>query len=143
MKTYQQKPAEVSRVWYHINAAGLPLGRIASEAAQILLGKAKVGFSPHVDAGDFVVITSAKSVTLSGRKSEEAVYHYSGYPGGLRRTTHAELIDTNPTKLVRLAVAGMVPNNRLKKGRLARLKIYADEQHEHAAQQPKAKEIKL
>lgn len=143
MKTYSQKPAEVTRAWYHINADGLPLGRVATTAAQLLLGKAKVSFTPHVDGGDFVVITNAARVNLSGAKWEEAVFHYSGYPGGLRRTTHAQLVQTNPIKLVQLAVAGMVPSNKLKKGRLNRLKIYAAAEHEHSAQQPRTFEVTL
>lgn len=143
MKTFAQKPAEVTRSWYHIDAAGLPVGRLAVQAAQLLVGKAKPTFTPHVDGGDFVIITNAGQVQLSGGKLGEAVYHYSGYPGGLRTTTHAELMKTNPVKLVQLAVAGMVPTNKLKRSRLARLKIYAEGEHEHSAQQPKTVEVKL
>lgn len=143
MKTFAQKPADVSRTWYHIDAAGLPVGRIAVAVAKLLVGKAKPTFTPHVDGGDFVVVTNASQMSLSGDKLGEAVHHYSGYPGGLRTTTHAKLMQTNPTKLLQLAISGMIPENKLKTARLTRLKIYAEGEHEHTAQQPKTIEVKI
>lgn len=142
-KTYSQKTAEVSRTWYHVDAAGIPVGRLATTVAQLLLGKAKTTYTPHVDGGDYVIVTNASGVSLSGRKAEEFVYHYSGYPGGLRQTSHAQVMATNPAKLVKLAIAGMVPTNKLKRARMARLKIYASAEHEHMPQQPKTIEVKL
>lgn len=144
MKTYSQKPAEVTRSWYQIDAAGLPVGRVATQAAQLLVGKRKATFTPHVDGGDFVVITNAAKAVLTGRKgSQEMVYSYSGYPSGLKSTPKGKLLVKNPAKLIEHAVSGMVPTNKLKVNRMKRLKVYADAEHEHSAQQPKTIEVKI
>lgn len=142
-KTYSQKPAEVVRSWYHIDASGLPLGRVATRAAELLIGKRKPTFTPHVDGGDFVVITNASQLVLTGRKADEPIYRYSGYPGGLKSTPKGKLLAEHPDKLVQHAVAGMVPTNKLKTARMKRLKVYAEAEHEHAAQQPTTIEVKL
>lgn len=144
MKTYSQKPTEVTRSWYHIDAAGLPLGRVSTVAAQLLAGKRKPTFTPHTDGGDFVVITNAGKIVLTGRKGQqESVYSYSGYPGGLKATTKGQLLTERADKLVMHAVNGMVPTNKLKSARMKRLKVYNGAEHEHAAQQPKTIEVKL
>jgi len=142
-KTYSQKPAEVVRSWYHIDASGLPLGRVATRAAELLIGKRKPTFTPHVDGGDYVVITSASKIVLTGRKAAEPIYRYSGYPGGLKSTPKGKLLAERPDKLVQHAVSGMVPTNKLKTARMKRLKVYAEAEHEHSAQQPTTIEVKL
>jgi large subunit ribosomal protein L13 len=143
MKTFSQKPAEVTRTWYHIDASGLPLGRVATQAAQLLLGKRKTTFTPHVDGGDFVIITNASQVVLTGKKGDEQLHHYSGYPGGLKSVKKADLRVNNPKRLVEHAVYGMIPTNKLKTDRMKRLKVYPTDQHEHSAQQPTTIEVKL
>jgi large subunit ribosomal protein L13 len=141
MKTYAQKPAEVTRVWYEVDASQIPVGRLATFVATLLTGKRKVTYTPHVDAGDYVVVINAAKTVLTGRKADESKYHYSGYPSGLKATTKGKLLADNPAKLVTLAVAGMVTTNKLKPARMQRLKVYAGPQHEHHAQQPQKVEV--
>ena len=126
------------RRWITVDASGLVLGRLASEIAKILRGKNKPTFAPHVDSGDFVIVVNADQVKLSGRKLEKKQYYrHTEYPGGLRITTAEKLLATRPDQLVRLAIKGMLPRNRLGRKLLTKLKVYAGAQHPHQAQQPK------
>jgi len=139
MGTYQmnKQDALAQRRWYIADAQGQILGRLASEVAKILRGKHKPIFAPHADAGDFVVVVNARGVRLTGRKLEEKVYHrHSGYPGGLRTATAAEMLASRPEALVRLAVKGMLPKNRLGRRLFTKLKVYAGPDHPHQAQNP-------
>jgi len=138
--TYQMTKEEAlsQRRWITVDASGLVLGRLASEIAKILRGKNKPTFAPHVDSGDFVIVVNADQVKLSGRKLEKKQYYrHTEYPGGLRITTAEKLLATRPDQLVRLAIKGMLPRNRLGRKLLTKLKVYAGAQHPHQAQQPK------
>lgn len=139
MRTYSQKPSDVSRKWYVLDASSAPLGRLATTAASLLIGKNKPSYTPHVDGGDFVIIINADSLVATGNKKETKIYHdYSGYPSGLRSR---KLKDTPSTESVYRAVRGMLPVNKLRAGRLHRLKIYSDSEHNHAAQKPEGYQI--
>ncbi|MCY4489433.1 MAG: 50S ribosomal protein L13 [Deltaproteobacteria bacterium] len=125
------------RRWYVIDAEGQVLGRMATEIARVLRGKHKPSFSPHVDGGDFVIVVNAKRVKLTGSKeTDKRYYRHSGYPGGLRVRTLSEMREKKPEAVVRLAVKGMLPKNRLGKGQLGKLKVYAGPEHPHQAQLP-------
>lgn len=142
MKTYQAKPLQVPREWVVVDMAGKTLGRAASEIAKILRGKTKPEFTPHVDAGDFVVAINAHKLELTGRKWELKEYHrHTQHPGGLRVMTAKQLLAKKPTELLRLAVRGMLPKNSLGRKLIKKLKIYAAAEHPHQAQQPRAVEI--
>ena len=139
MRTVQMTKAEslAQRRWYLIDAEGLVLGRMATEIARVLRGKHKPSFSPHVDGGDFVIVVNAKRVKLTGSKeTDKRYYRHSGYPGGLRVRTLSEMREKKPEAVVRLAVKGMLPKNRLGKGQLGKLKVYAGPEHPHQAQLP-------
>ncbi len=137
MKTFHLKPDEVKRDWYEVDATGKTVGRLATEIARVLIGKHKPSFSLHVDVGDFVIVTNADKVEFKGKKwQQKRYYRHSGYPGGLRETTAEEMRDTFPERILRAAVRGMLPKNRLRDRRLKRLKLYAAEAHPHTAQQP-------
>lgn len=139
-KTYSQKPADVTRTWYLLDASQTTMGRVATVAASLLIGKGKPTISAHVDGGDYVVIINADKVGVSGGKEEKKVYYnHSGYPGGLRER---QLKEVPNTEALYKAIRGMLPVNKLRDGRLARLKIYADEAHNHIAQQPVSYELK-
>lgn len=140
-KTFSGKPIDVKRTWYELDASNQVVGRLAVQAAKLLIGKQKVNYTPHVDGGDFVIITNASKVKLTGRKSEESHHHYSGYPGGLKSTTKQNILEQNPAKLIELAVYGMIPKNKLRSDRMARLRVFASSEHEHGAQKPKKVEI--
>jgi large subunit ribosomal protein L13 len=142
LSTYSPKPGEVERVWHVIDANDIVLGRLASQAARLLRGKHKPQFANHVDTGDFVVIINAAKVAVSGAKRDEFRYRHSGYPGGLRKRTVGELLDTKPERLVEIAVRGMLPKNTLGRAQLKKLKVYAGPDHPHAAQKPQPFEIK-
>jgi large subunit ribosomal protein L13 len=138
MKTYVTNPGEVEREWYVVDATGQTLGRLASRVATVLRGKHKPIYSPSVDAGDHVIVINADKIHVTGRKLDQKIYYrYSGYPGGLKETTLRNLLDKRPTRVIRLAVRGMLPKNRLGRQMLKKLKIYAGPDHPHAAQQPK------
>ncbi len=133
----KKSDALAQRQWYSVDAGGKVLGRLASEVAKVLRGKHKPTFSPHVDGGDFVVVVNAKGVKLTGKKLEQKVYYrHTGYPGGLRSTTAEEKLKTRPDAVVHLAVKGMLPKNRLGRGLLKKLKVYAGPEHPHQAQLP-------
>ncbi len=139
MGTYQLKKSDAlaQRQWYIIDAGGKVLGRLASEAARILRGKQKPNFTPHVDGGDFVIVVNASGVRLTGNKLAQKVYYrHSGYPGGLRVTSAEKKLGTKPDTVVRLAVKGMLPKNRLGRGLLRKLKVYSGSEHPHQAQNP-------
>jgi large subunit ribosomal protein L13 len=143
MKTYSQKPTEVQRRWYVIDASTASFGRIATVAASLLLGKGKPTVTPHVDGGDFVIITNAANLVATGNKSDKKIYYrHSGYPGGLYSRTLKEQGEIDPTAAFRKAVRGMLPDNKLRPGRLERLKIYEGAEHNHAAQKPKEISVK-
>lgn len=142
MRTYTPKPGDITREWHVIDATDVVLGRLASQAAQLLRGKHKPTFAPHVDTGDFVIIINADKVALTGAKAEKKLaYRHSGYPGGLRSTTYAELLEKSPQKAVEKAIRGMLPKNSLGRQQLTKLKVYTGAEHPHAAQQPKPFEI--
>ena len=137
MKTWNAKPHEVERRWYVVDAEGETLGRLATRIADVLRGKDKPTFTPHVDTGDFVVVVNADKIHVTGKKLEQKRYYrHSGYPGGLRSRTLAEQLERQPTEVIRRAVKGMLPRNRLGRAQIGKLKIYAGPQHPHEAQQP-------
>ena len=139
MKTYSAKPADITRAWHVIDASEASLGRVATVAASLLLGKGKPEFTSHVDCGDFVVIINTDKLVVTGNKLEDKkYYHHSGHPGGLRETQLKDVIANDSTKAVYAAVRGMLPVNKLRDGRLARLKLYTGAEHNHAAQKPVA-----
>jgi len=142
MKTYVATPADRERSWLLVDATGQTLGRLATQIADALRGKRKPTFTPHVDTGDFVVVINAEKVSVTGKKlSDKRYYRHSSYPGGLRSRTLAEMLERRPEEVIRLAVKGMLPRNRLARKQLTKLKVYAGPEHPHAAQQPKAMEI--
>ena len=142
MRTYTPKPGDITREWHVIDATDVVLGRLASQAATLLRGKHKPTFAPHIDTGDFVIIINADKVALTGAKAEKKLaYRHSGFPGGLRSQTYAELLAKSPEKAVEKAVRGMIPKNSLGRQQLTKLKVYAGAEHPHAAQQPKPFEI--
>ena len=141
--TFTPTPADIDRAWYVIDAADVPLGRLASEVAQILRGKHKPTYAPHVDGGDFVVVVNAAKVHVSGNKEIEKVYfRHSGFPGGLRAETLSEVRETHPERLVEIAVRGMLPKNRLGRQMLRKLKVHAGPDHPHASQRPEPLALK-
>ena len=143
MRTYSPKPGEVTRTWHVIDAQDVVLGRLATQAATLLRGKHKPTYAPHVDTGDFVVIINADKVALTGSKrDQEFQYRHSGFPGGLRKQSFGEVLDTRPDRLVEKAIKGMLPKNRLGRQIANKLKVYSGPNHPHEAQQPQAFEIK-
>ena len=143
MRTYSPKAGEVNRAWHVIDAQDVVLGRLATQAATLLRGKHKPTYAPHVDTGDFVVIINADKVALTGAKRDQAFqYRHSGFPGGLRKQSFGEVLDTRPDRLVEKAIKGMLPKNRLGRQIANKLKVYSGPNHPHAAQQPQAFEIK-
>jgi large subunit ribosomal protein L13 len=137
VKTYSAKPGEVQRNWWIVDAEGKNLGRLASEIADVLRGKNKPQYTPHVDTGDFVVVVNAEKIAVTGNKLAGKIYYrHSGYPGGLKSRTLGEMLERRPTEVLRKAVKGMLPKNRLAARQLNKLKIYAGPKHPHAAQKP-------
>ncbi len=142
MKTYQAKPAEVKHEWYVVDAEGKNLGRLATRIAQVLTGKHKPIYTPHVDTGDFVVVVNASKITVTGNKLDDKFYtRHSQYPGGFRKTYLREMLERHPDRVIERAVWGMLPHNRLGRQMLKKLKVYGSSEHPHRAQQPKALEI--
>lgn len=137
MPTYTPKANEIERAWHVVDAEGLILGRMATEVARVLRGKHKPTFAPHLDSGDHVVIVNAGKVVLSAGKAErERVYRHSGYPGGIKSKSYAELLDTKPADAVRRTIKGMLPKGPLGRQMLTKLKVYAGPDHPHQAQSP-------
>ncbi len=140
--TVMQKKEEVVRDWYEIDAEGKVLGKIAAEIAVILMGKKKVDFTPHVDGGDFVIITNADKFIVTGKKlTDKKYYRHSGFPGGLKTRTLEEMIEKRPTEVIRKAVERMLPKNKLGSQMITRLKVYTGAEHNHDAQKPKKIEL--
>jgi large subunit ribosomal protein L13 len=142
VRTYSPKPAEIQREWHVIDATDVVLGRLAVQTANLLRGKHKPQFAPHIDTGDFVIIVNASKVALSGNKrTDKLAYRHSGYPGGLSATPIGELLEKDARKAIEKAVWGMLPKNRLGRQQLKKLKVYAGSDHPHAAQQATPFEI--
>jgi large subunit ribosomal protein L13 len=142
MRTYSPKASEITRAWHVIDAEDLVLGRLCTEAASLLRGKHKPTFAPHMDTGDHVIIVNAAKVVLtSGKASKKDVYRHSGYPGGLKTTTYAKLMDTKPEEAVRQSIKGMLPKGPLGRSMIRKLKVYAGPEHPHAAQNPQTIEL--
>lgn len=143
-KTYSPKSSEIERSWWVVDASDLPLGRLASEIAQVLRGKNKPIFAPHVDCGDFVVVINAEKVAVTSNKSQGKIYYrHSGYPGGIKAETFENLLERRPEAVIERAVTGMLPKNKLGRQMARKLKVYAGSEHEHAAQQPQPLEFKI
>jgi large subunit ribosomal protein L13 len=143
MKTYSAKPGEITREWYLVDAEGQTLGRLATQIADVLRGKRKPAYTPHVDTGDFVVVVNAEKVAVTGNKLDDKMYYrHSGYPGGLKSRPLREQLERQPTEVLRKAVKGMLPRNKLAARQLVKLKIYAGPDHPHEAQAPKPLELR-
>jgi large subunit ribosomal protein L13 len=143
LKTYVATPQDRERNWLLVDAEGQTLGRLATQIADALRGKRKPTYTPHVDVGDFVVVVNAEKISVTGQKRQEKLYHrHSGYPGGLKTRTLNDMLERRPEEVIRLAVRGMLPKNRLARKQLTKLKVYAGPEHPHEAQKPQPMEIK-
>ena len=144
MKTFMASPATIERKWYVVDAEGMTLGRLASEVAKVLRGKNKPIFTPHIDAGDYVIVVNAEKIKVTGKKLDQKIYYnHSDYVGGMRETTLKEMMAKKPEKVVELAVKGMLPKGPLGRSMISKLHVYAGPDHEQAAQKPEALEIKF
>jgi large subunit ribosomal protein L13 len=142
VKTYSTRPSDIKRDWYVVDAAGKTLGRLATEIAQVLRGKHKPYWAPHLDTGDYVIVVNAGKVQVTGKRLDEKIYYrHSGYPGGLRAETLRTRLQTHPERVIRGAVWGMLPHNRLGRQMIRKLKIYTADSHPHTAQQPKPLDV--
>ena len=138
MKTWNAKPGAVERHWYVVDAEGQTLGRLATQIADTLRGKRKPEYTPHIDTGDFVVVVNAEKISVTGQKLDPKMYYrHSGYPGGLKQRPLREQLERRPTEVIRKAVKGMLPKNKLANQQITKLKIYAGPEHPHEAQAPK------
>lgn len=143
-KTYSPKPGDISRDWWVVDAADLPLGRLASEVAQILAGKHKPIYAPHVDTGDHVIVINAEKVAVTSEKAMQKIYYrHSGYPGGIKAETFERLIERRPEAVVERAVRGMLPKNKLGRQMTRKLKVYAGPDHPHQAQRPSPLDLEI
>ncbi|MFZ2836415.1 50S ribosomal protein L13 [compost metagenome] len=142
-KTYSQKPSEVSRRWILIDASEAPLGRVSTQIAKYLIGKYKPTYTPHIDAGDYVVVINAEKAVVTGDKeTQKTYYRHSGFPGGIKDATLAEVRAKFPERIIEASVKGMIPRNKLAAERLKRLRVFPGEAHTHTAQTPEKVEIK-
>lgn len=142
-KTYSAKPTDVVRKWYVIDASQAPMGRVATEVASLLIGKGKPMFTHHVDVGDYVIVINAAELVATGNKMEDKkYYHHSHYPGGLKTTSLKDKLAKDPSSVITRTVRGMLPVNKLRPARLARLKVYAGSEHNHSAQMPEVFTLK-
>ena len=142
-KTYSQKPSEVSRRWVLIDASQAPLGRVSTVIAKHLIGKYKPSYTPHIDGGDYVVVINAEKTVVTGNKETGKIYYrHTGFPGGIKDATVAEVREKFPERLIESAVKGMLPKNKLQAERMKRLRVFAGSDHAHAAQSPKKVEVK-
>jgi large subunit ribosomal protein L13 len=142
MKTYVATSADRDRHWLVVDASGQTLGRLATQIADALRGKRKPTYTPHVDTGDFVIVVNAEKISVTGNKLQaKRYYRHSGYPGGLKSRSLEEMLERRPEEVIRLAVKGMLPRNRLARKQLTKLKVYAGSEHPHTAQQPQPMEI--
>ena len=143
MKTYSLKPKEINRKWYVIDAAKTPLGRLATSAASMLIGKGKATQTPHIDGGDYVVVINSDQLVVTGNKTLDKLYsRHSGYPGGLHQKALKDIAAENSPQIIRHAIRGMLPGNKLRKDRLDRLKIYPGSEHPHEGQNPEPVSVK-
>jgi large subunit ribosomal protein L13 len=143
MKTYVAKPATIDKKWYVVDASGKTLGRLSTVIADALRGKRKPIYTPNIDTGDFVVVVNAEKVVVTGRKADQKMYYrHSGYPGGIKSESFARLIGRRPEEVLRRAVKGMLPHNKLGAAQLRKLKVYAGAEHPHEAQHPEVLEVK-
>jgi len=143
MKTYTAKPQEVERKWYVVDADGQTLGRLATQVAMILRGKHRPTFTPHVDTGDHVIIINAEKIHLTGKKLQDKKYYrHSGYPGGIKSVTAGEVLNRHPERVIKAAVWGMIPHNKLGRQIINKLKVYAGAEHPHEAQMPETLVLK-
>jgi large subunit ribosomal protein L13 len=142
MKTYVATPETRERNWLVVDASGKTLGRLATQIADVLRGKRKPNYTPHIDVGDFVIVVNAEKVAVTGRKLEKKRYYrHSGYPGGLRSRTLGDMLERRPEEVIRRAVRGMLPKTRLGRAQLRKLKVYAGPDHPHEAQKPQPLEV--
>jgi len=142
-KTYSQKPSEINREWYLVDASELPLGRLSTIIAKLLVGKSKPTYTPHMDAGDYVVVINAKQVPVTGDKERQKIYYrHSGFPGGIKDARLEEVREKFPERIIESAVKGMLPKNKLQADRMNRLRVFAGSEHTHTAQTPKKVEVK-
>ncbi|MCR4581712.1 MAG: 50S ribosomal protein L13 [Bacilli bacterium] len=141
--TFMEKKETVKRNWYVIDAEGVTLGKLGTTVANLLRGKGKVTYTPHIDCGDYVIVVNASKVVLTGKKlSDKMYYNHSGYPGGLRERTAGEMLENYPEEMIERAVKGMLPKGRLGRQQIKKLFVYAGPEHEHAAQKPEVKVVK-
>lgn len=137
MKSYMASPSTIERKWYVVDATGYTLGRLSSEVAKILRGKNKPTFTPHIDTGDYVIITNAENIKVTGKKLDQKIYYrHSEYVGGMKETTLREMLDKKPERVIELAVKGMLPKGPLGRQMITKLHVYAGPEHDHAAQKP-------
>jgi large subunit ribosomal protein L13 len=141
-RTYTNKEGDITRKWYVVDAAGIPVGRLAAQVAQIIRGKNKPTFQYNCDCGDFVIVINASQVALTGNKADELIYWHTGWPGGIRNVSRGDLREKDPVKLVEKAVWGMTPKTKLGKALFSKLKVYAGPEHPHAAQNPEPLDIR-
>jgi len=142
VKTYTAKPKDIKREWFLVDAEGKTLGRLATKIAEILRGKHKPIYTPHLDCGDYVVVINADKIRVTGRKLDQKIYYrHSGYPGGLKSITLRDQLQKHPERVLEAAVRGMLPKNRLGRKMFKKLKVYAGDSHPHQAQQPKTLEL--
>ncbi len=142
MKTFVAKPETVKRDWYVVDATGKTLGRLATEIAHRLRGKHKAEYTPHVDTGDYIIVINAEKVVVTGNKTTDKNYYWhTGYVGGIKQATFAEMIQRHPEAVIEIAVKGMLPKGPLGRAMYRKLKVYAGDKHEHAAQQPQVLDI--
>ena len=142
MRTYSPKASEITRAWHVVDAEGMVLGRLCTEIARVLRGKHKPMFAPHIDTGDHVIVINAEKIVMTkGKADKEMVYRYSGYPGGLKSETYANLLGRKPADAIRLSVRGMLPHGPLGRQQIKKLKVYAGTEHPHAAQNPVVLEV--
>jgi large subunit ribosomal protein L13 len=143
MKTYSQKPTEVTRRWILIDAKDAPLGRLSTEISKYLIGKYKPSYTPHIDGGDYVVVINAAETVVTGNKEEAKIYYrHSGFPGGIKDASLKEVREKFPERIIEMAVRGMLPKNKLSPDRMQRLKVFPGAEHTHTAQQPEKVEVK-
>ncbi|HSM02687.1 MAG TPA: 50S ribosomal protein L13 [Acidimicrobiia bacterium] len=141
-KTFTPRPGDIDRAWWLVDATDLPLGRLSSEVAQVLRGKHKPTFAPHMDMGDFVVVVNAAKIAVTGAKDEgKSYYSHSGYPGGLSKRTFGDLLDRHPERVVEKAIKGMLPRNKLGRAMARKLRVYAGADHPHGGQNPQPLEL--
>ena len=143
-KTYTPKPGDIERAWWIVDATGLPLGRLASEVAQLLRGKHKPQFTPHIDTGDHVIVINAANVAVTSNKSEQKIYYrHSGYPGGIKAESFESLLERRPEAIVERAIRGMLPKNRLGRATFRKLRVYGGSEHPHESQKPQPRELNI